>query len=493
MVGNFLLFENLNYAKSILRKKGMDDKNPEFIEIKELCKEKPGYLGLLTKLHFNDNVQLQELSDILSTLIKFNINVQNVLSMNYIELSDYLLDKESIESDNGYTFQFTDGVYDYFRVFTYEGILNCGSPAWCIKTKSNWDNYTSNDPEKNQQWVIIKKINKKLLTPNTNYLEKYTNTSNPMIRVGITFNKTNNKIYSFNDNDGTVDISSGKGKEIKENILKFMSGGKIEPMTFEKLLGREPDVVFDKNKKLFLLESSRESSKITGDVAKINDFMGFSSNWKLDGVSNYLYIIDNRFSQYIILDNHYAISNDGKTSTINPNFNQKVYYEICKLQHNGGHLPSVLIPIYLKLELRTKDEFISKNIEHMFFCKNSPTGDRETEYLVEIFINKNGKFSIQFVDMDTTYNKKMSNFVIIYNSKNPTYIFNDISEIYDKDHVSYKPDSSNLGRMKEMLGEDILQKAFDLYRSEEKKRKDNTPSTWKKIKNWKLFGGDGDS
>lgn len=273
MVGSFLLFENLNYAKSILRKKGLDDKNPEFLEIKELCKEKPGYLGLLTKLHFNDNVQLQELSDILSTLIKFNINIQNVLSMNYIELSDYLLDKESIESDNGYTFHFTDGVYDYFRVTTYEGILNCGSPAWCIKTKSNWDNYTSNDPEKNQQWVIIKKINKKLLTPNTNYLEKYTNTSNPMIRIGMTFNKTNSKIYSFDDNDGTVNISSGKGKEIKDNILKFMSGGKIEPMTFEKLLGREPDVIFDKNKKLFLLESSRESSEITNDVSKINDFM----------------------------------------------------------------------------------------------------------------------------------------------------------------------------------------------------------------------------
>lgn len=214
----------------------------------------------------------------------------------------------------------------------------------------------------------------------------------------------------------------------------------------------------------------------------------------MDGVSNYLYVIDNRFNQYIILDNHYVISCDGRTNTTNPNFNQKVYYEICKLQHNIGRLSSVLIPIYLKLGLRTKEEFLSKNIGHIFFCKNSPTGIemRETEYLVEIFINKNGKFAIQFVDLDITYNKKMSNFIIIYNSKNPKDI-NDIKEIYDKDHKSYHPNVSNILRIKEMLGDEILQKAFDLYKNEEKKRKDKEPSTWKKIKNWKLFGGDGDS
>jgi hypothetical protein len=34
--------------------------------------------------------------------------------------------------------------------FILKGILEIGSPAWCLKTKSNWDNYQAKYPE---QWV----------------------------------------------------------------------------------------------------------------------------------------------------------------------------------------------------------------------------------------------------------------------------------------------------------------------------------------------------
>ena len=491
MVRSYSLFENLNYAKSVLRKKGLDDKNPEFLQIRELCKDKQGYLGVITKLHFNDNIQLEELSDILKTLSRLNINVQDILNMDYIQLSDYLLDKESVNADNGYKFQFSDGVYDYYRVMTYEGILNIGSPAWCIKTKSNWDAYTSNNPTKNQQWVIVKKINKKLLTPATNYLDKYTNNSNPMIRIGITFNKDRNKIYCHDDNDGTVDTDSGKGQEIKNNIFKFIRDGKMESFSFEKLLGKDPIITFDKNKKLFLMSKPTKKKEQSPDVAKINDFMGFDINWRLDGVSNYLLVVDNRFDKYIILDGYYITFCDGKDKITNPPTNQKVFFEIVKYNFEKSKkeekgtifLPSNLVPVYLKLGLKPKEEFLKNNPSSAFI--KSASG---SEYFVNVFKNRNDKFSINLVDMDVEEKGNLRNFFIFYKGLNPKFLYSDIEGFTDGNFKDYKMNPENKKFIKEEIGDEFLAQCFKLFKDSQeqakREREEKNPSTWNKIKKW---------
>ena len=53
---------------------------------------------------------------------------------------------------------------------TYEGILEIGSPAWCLKTKSNWDLYQR---KYTQQWVVVdNRYKSKLLTPKTTSLSE---------------------------------------------------------------------------------------------------------------------------------------------------------------------------------------------------------------------------------------------------------------------------------------------------------------------------------
>jgi len=46
---NDFVYENLNYARSVLRKTNNTDTNEDFLKIKSFCKS-TGYIGLLTKL-----------------------------------------------------------------------------------------------------------------------------------------------------------------------------------------------------------------------------------------------------------------------------------------------------------------------------------------------------------------------------------------------------------------------------------------------------------
>jgi len=419
MVTKFHLFENLNYARSVLRKKGLYDKDEDFIKIREMSKDKSGYLGLLTKLHFVDNVPLDELQSIYNSLVELNINAGEALKLDYIQLSDYLMDKTSVQADNGYKFQFTDGVYDYFRVMTYEGLLNCGSPSWCIKTKSYFDKYTNHNPGKNQQWVVIKKIGKKLLTPNTNYLDKYVNTSNPYIRFGLTFNVDSSKIYAFDDNDKELNIADGLGKRICSNIKKFMKGEEVGVISYDKILGKEAIITFDKNKKLYLLGK--------GDIEKIEEYVIFEVDIKSTEGPSYLLTVNGQFNKIIGLEGYYVYEFDGKTNNLYPIINQKVYYEITKHRMElKKYLPTPLLSIAFKTGIWKQEEFLTKNPECSIF-KNS----KGREWLCVPFINNRDNLVVNLTDTkpENYDGETTTNVFFIYKNRRPTTLFNDLNNI----------------------------------------------------------------
>ena len=52
MITKFQLFENINLAKTILRKKGLDTTDENYQKILEIVGDKKGWVGFLSKLFF---------------------------------------------------------------------------------------------------------------------------------------------------------------------------------------------------------------------------------------------------------------------------------------------------------------------------------------------------------------------------------------------------------------------------------------------------------
>jgi hypothetical protein len=203
--------ENVALGKSILNKVGITSDSEEYkdyLKIREICGTNTGYVGVLTRLRFIDNVddmdEIQSIFDILKNS-KMDVNKLNRLTYNQIlEIFYDELDSDK-EEEKDIELIYKDNNYSYYRVYTYEGILKIGSPAWCLKTKSKWDEYQKVYPE---QWVVIEnRYKNKLINPNNNYLDKYTNSERVWVRYGISIRNNPDNTFNWtgnNDNNGTV-------------------------------------------------------------------------------------------------------------------------------------------------------------------------------------------------------------------------------------------------------------------------------------------------
>lgn len=196
--------ENVVFAKSILKKQNIlpdSEEYKDYLKIRELCGDNHGYVGIITKLRFIDNVtDFDELANILEVLKNSKIDIYKLNKYSYDEILDIFYDELSGDKKTkDYELIFKDKEYSYYKVYTYEGILEIGSPSWCLKTKTNWDKYNEKYPE---QWVVIYNESKnKLLNPNNNYLSEY-KTNKGFYRFGISQN--NDSYVAFSDNNNTV-------------------------------------------------------------------------------------------------------------------------------------------------------------------------------------------------------------------------------------------------------------------------------------------------
>lgn len=195
--------ENIALAKSILRKNSISETDGDYLKIKELVGKSVGYIGILTRLRYVDNViDLDEIESIYEVLKNSNIDVSKLSKMSYNEILDTFYDELiGSKSNENYELIYKDEKFSYFKVYTYEGILQIGSPAWCIKTKSNWLTYQSKYPT---QWVVISNdYVKNIMSPNNFYLnDKYINEKKAWIRYGISQKNEGKKNWvAFDDND----------------------------------------------------------------------------------------------------------------------------------------------------------------------------------------------------------------------------------------------------------------------------------------------------
>jgi hypothetical protein len=237
------LNENVAYAKSILNKLGITQDNPEwqdFVKIREICGNNTGYIGILTRLRFSDGVNdFEELESIFDVLKNSKIDVSKLLKMSYQEILYQFYDELHTDDDKNEDFEliYKDETYSYYRVYTYNGILKIGSPSWCLKTKSHWDNYQQKYPE---QWVVISNEYKnKLLSPENNYLDNYSNRRKPWIRYGFSFKNNGGTISWLGNNDNNGEIKPDPKSYTAFGVLCTtinLSNG-IKKSYYEKFIG----------------------------------------------------------------------------------------------------------------------------------------------------------------------------------------------------------------------------------------------------------------
>lgn len=203
--------ENIAYAKSILNKVKITPDSTEYqdyLKIREICGTDNGYVGILTKLRFIDNVtDIEELKSIFEILKKSKFDFAKLNKLTYQQILDSFFTELSGEIKNkDIELIYKDKTYSYYQVYTYEGILKIGSPAWCLKTKSMWNTYHEKYP---LQWVVIaNEYVKKIITPENNYLSDY-RSSKGWIRYGISVrvDDENNMIYHQAFADGNVKVN----------------------------------------------------------------------------------------------------------------------------------------------------------------------------------------------------------------------------------------------------------------------------------------------
>jgi hypothetical protein len=202
--------ENIAYSRSILNKLNINQDSElynDYLKIREICGSNHGYVGILTKIRFIDGVEdMDEIKSIFDVLKNSKIDINKLNKLSYQEILEIFYEELGGKVDKtDLELYYKDEQYSYYKVYTYKGILKIGSPAWCLKTKSKWDEYQSFYPE---QWVIIdNRYKNRLLSPDTTYLNNYSNTSKPWVRYGLSLRHNSDSTISWlgnDDNNGEV-------------------------------------------------------------------------------------------------------------------------------------------------------------------------------------------------------------------------------------------------------------------------------------------------
>ena len=79
------ILESVTYAKAVLRKKDLDVNNREYLKICDIT-NKDGFTGILTKLHFMSNVDLNEISELCNALKSKKVDASKLLKMKYEDI-----------------------------------------------------------------------------------------------------------------------------------------------------------------------------------------------------------------------------------------------------------------------------------------------------------------------------------------------------------------------------------------------------------------------
>lgn len=212
------IVENVAQARAILSKNRITYDNPVYQEILKATK-RDGYTGFITKIVFDLGVDKDDAIEIYYKIKKDLADVGELNKMSKEDIEGILTHDENTK---GYEYLFTENHYKVFKVDTFEGILGIGSPAWCLKTKSNWDDYTKT--KKGMQFVVIQERfvprDTILLTvPKDHDGSRYESGSYAKMRFGVTVYPSG-RMDIFDDSNTQLTFNRGIISNDRYNFIK---------------------------------------------------------------------------------------------------------------------------------------------------------------------------------------------------------------------------------------------------------------------------------
>ena len=233
------LNENLTQAKSILTKLGKTKEDDKFKKIAGFT-NKDGYIGLITKVVYELGLDIETAKELYKLLKSKKVDLGNKDIKNIKTEEDVLtyITKLQIpeEEKEDYEYLFEVNGFLVYRVNSYKGIMEIGSPAWCLKTKSHWENYRKQAKSSSEtiQFVVIHKSfvidHVSLLSVPDNWKtgDSY-KSSLPKMRFGITLYPDDEKICIHDDNNlGIKDIDTKFNRFLLQILYKIIEYGKKE-------------------------------------------------------------------------------------------------------------------------------------------------------------------------------------------------------------------------------------------------------------------------
>ena len=226
------ILENMAQARAILTRKNISYDNPTFQKILAATK-RDGYTGLITRIVFELPLDVDSALRLYDTMKEAKIDVgdkeikrildnEDLTDMRKVTEIITYIKEERIKTKKSYEYLFTDNNYRVYLINNYQGILATASPAWCLKTKSMFDNYTTQ--RNGTQFVIINerfvgKDDEFLLTVPNTWHERYESGSYAKMRLGITIYPTDRMIL-FDDNNTQIDCYQNTLTDPRYDFLK---------------------------------------------------------------------------------------------------------------------------------------------------------------------------------------------------------------------------------------------------------------------------------
>lgn len=195
----FFLNEDVAKAKSILTKLKdkvpLGEKDPDYLEIRNMLKGKDGYVGLFTKLHYEDGITIDQLKNLLMDILKYK---------------DYLsfLPKPITQYDN------FEKIYDDLRTLESQKYVNYWLREMPANLKNDYKNINDND--------------KKTFSNVVNMWSKLdAETGESIYRLyfgksGITGKISSFKNFTSFSNDFSIKVNSASGGFEYEKVLKHI-------------------------------------------------------------------------------------------------------------------------------------------------------------------------------------------------------------------------------------------------------------------------------
>ena len=225
------IVENVAQAKTILKNNNISYDNSTFQEILKKT-NRDGYTGFITRLVFELSLGLDSALNVYELAKEIKLDIGDKKLNDIIKSDDGKIDKVTKiirylkklkKQEKPYVYLFTENNYKVYLINKYEGIMCTGSPAWCLKTKSQFDNYTKT--RRGMQFVAIhEKFAPEddiflLTVPNQWKDDRYISGSYSKMRFGITVYPFGG-IDIFNDNNELIQYRNNEISDDRYNFLQ---------------------------------------------------------------------------------------------------------------------------------------------------------------------------------------------------------------------------------------------------------------------------------